>query len=81
MKQVRYDRAALRALHRHRNMRARIEEKLADYAANPASFTNVVKRLTTGDLRLRIGNFRVIFSETQTHIDVLDLGPRGDIFE
>jgi len=81
MKQVRYDRAALRALHRHRNMRRRIEEKLAAYAADPASLANVVKRLTSGDLRLRIGDFRVVFRETQTHIDVLDLGPRGDIYE
>jgi mRNA interferase RelE/StbE len=81
MKQVRYDRAALRALYRHRNMRRRIEEKLAAYATDPASMTNVVKRLTTGDLRLRVGDFRVIFRETPGHIDVLDLGPRGDIYE
>jgi mRNA interferase RelE/StbE len=62
-------------------MRKRIEEKLAAYAADPAPFANVVRRLTTGDLRLRIGDFRVIFRETQTHIDVLDLGPRGGIYE
>jgi mRNA interferase RelE/StbE len=80
MKQVRYDRAALRALYRHKNMRERIEEKIAAYAADPASMANMVKRLTTGDLRLRIGNFRVIFRETPTHIDVLDLGLRGDVY-
>lgn len=81
MKRIRYDRAALRALHRHRNMRIRIEEKLAAYATDPASMANMVKRLSTGDLRLRVGSFRVIFRETPTHIDVLDLGPRGDIYE
>jgi PP-loop superfamily ATP-utilizing enzyme len=43
MKRVRYNRAAVRALYRHKNMRVRIEEKIAAYAVDPASMANMVK--------------------------------------
>jgi mRNA interferase RelE/StbE len=44
---------------------------------------NVFPGLVVNDdkLRLRIGDFRVIFSETPETITVLDIGPRGDIYE
>jgi len=31
--------------------------------------------------RLRVGDFRVIFTETADTITVLDIGPRGGIYE
>jgi mRNA interferase RelE/StbE len=31
--------------------------------------------------RLRSGDYRVIFEETETQIRVLAIGPRGDIYE
>jgi mRNA interferase RelE/StbE len=35
----------------------------------------------TDRLRLRLGDFRVIFRETATEVIVLDLGPRGSIYD
>ena len=62
-------------------MALRIMSKLEDYAANPAAFTNVVTEMVGQDyMRLRIGDFRVLFQETSTEIIVLDLGPRGGIY-
>jgi mRNA interferase RelE/StbE len=57
--------------------------KVSAYAADPASGANNVTALKgeEGSLRLRIGDFRVIFEETETEIVVLDIGPRGGIYE
>jgi mRNA interferase RelE/StbE len=47
-----------------------------------ASQGNNVKQLVGVDAkRLRIGDFRVIFTETNDTITVLDIGPRGGIYE
>jgi mRNA interferase RelE/StbE len=41
-----------------------------------------VKSLVGVDARrLRVGDFRVIFAETADTITVLDIGPRGGIYE
>jgi mRNA-degrading endonuclease RelE of RelBE toxin-antitoxin system len=43
---------------------------------------NNVKRLSgVHALRLRVGGYRVIFCETAETITILDIGPRGDIYE
>jgi mRNA interferase RelE/StbE len=81
VKQVRYTRSAVRALRRHRNVAGRIVEKIEAYARDPASLTNMVVMMTTGYRRLRVGDFRVIFRETATEIEVLDIGPRGGIYQ
>jgi len=62
-------------------MVARIVEKIEAYANDGTALSNMIKTLTTGDRRLRIGDFRVIFRETETTIDVLDIGPRGSIYD
>jgi mRNA-degrading endonuclease RelE of RelBE toxin-antitoxin system len=81
VKTISYTRAAVRALRRHRNMAARITAKIADYAANPA-LENVVTEMVGKDYqRLRVGGFRVLFRETATEVVVLDVGPRGSIYE
>jgi mRNA interferase RelE/StbE len=74
-------RAAARALRKHRNMASRIMAKVEAYAADSAAFANVVTEMVGTDyMRLRVGDFRVLFRETATEITVLDLGPRGGIY-
>jgi mRNA interferase RelE/StbE len=73
---------AAHALRRHANREKLIRSKITQYAKNPASQANNVKRLTGVDaLRLRVGDFRVIFSETAEKITIIDIGPRGDIYD
>ena len=83
MKEVRYLPQARKALLRHRAEAARIVAKIAAYASNPATQANNVKRLkgSTPILRLRIGAYRVLFSEDRTSNTVIDIGPRGSIYE
>jgi mRNA interferase RelE/StbE len=55
---------------------------VAQALADPAAQVNNVKKLTgINACRLRVGGFRVIFSETAETIAVLDIGPRGDIYD
>ena len=63
---------------RAKQIRAKIEQ----YAAEPAALANNVIQLRgSGAKRLRIAGFRVLFTETDTTITVLDVGPRGEIYE
>jgi mRNA interferase RelE/StbE len=79
---VLYTRAAARALRRHGNMAARITAKVEAYAADPAALANMVTEMVGEDyMRLRVGDFRVLFRETATEITVLDIGPRGGIYD
>jgi mRNA interferase RelE/StbE len=64
-------------LRRHRNLAARIVGKIEAYAKDPDSLANMVITMSTGYRRLRVGDFRVIFRESTTEIEVLDIGPRG----
>ena len=82
MKTIVYTVTAALALRKHANRAKLIRSKITQYATNPASQANNVKRLTGVDaLRLRVGDFRVIFSETAEKITVIDIGPRGDIYD
>ena len=82
MKKVLYTRAAARALRKHGNMAARITAKITDYAEDPDALANVVTEMVGKDyMRLRLGDFRVLFRETATEITVLDIGPRGSIYD
>lgn len=81
MKTISYSIRAAGALRTHANRAKLIRTKIAQYAADPASQANNVKRLRGADaLRLRIGDFRVIFTETTETITILDIGPRGGIY-
>lgn len=57
--------------------------KISAYAADPASQANNVKRLTGRPeiMRLRVGNFRVLFTEADDDVLVIDIGPRGSIYD
>jgi mRNA interferase RelE/StbE len=56
--------------------------KIEDYAKDPISLANVVTEMVGNDRRrLRVGNFRVLFRGTASEIIVLDIGPRGSIYD
>ena len=83
MKEVRYSRAAAKVLARMAaRLRKRIMVKIVQYAADPASqAANVTALKGRTGKRLRIGDWRVIFDETETAIEVLVIGPRGSVYE
>ena len=59
-----------------------IRSKIEQYAAAPASLANNVKKLQGRDgYRLRVGDWRVIFDQDDVVLDVLQIGPRGSIYE
>jgi mRNA-degrading endonuclease RelE of RelBE toxin-antitoxin system len=41
----------------------------------------MVLTMSTGYRRLRVGDFRVIFRETAAELEILDIGPRGGIYD
>jgi len=83
MKQITYARSAVKSLRRMpKNEAVRVRQKIEQYARDPASLAqNVVKLQGRDGYRLRVGDWRVIFSEDGTVIDVIDVGPRGGIYE
>lgn len=82
MKQVVYLTAALKSLRKHRADAARIVAKIDAYARTPEAMANNVKQLTGSDeMRLRVADYRVIFTETETQIIVSRIGPRGSVYE
>ncbi|PYF05059.1 mRNA-degrading endonuclease RelE of RelBE toxin-antitoxin system [Rhodopseudomonas faecalis] len=82
MKSIAYTATAARALLRHANKAKLIRGKIEQYAADPASQARNVKSLTGRNVsRLRVQNYRVLFNETADAITVLDIGPRGEIYD
>jgi mRNA interferase RelE/StbE len=82
MKTIFYTRTAAIALRRHANRTKLIRKKIAQYAEDAASQANNVKSLVGVDAkRLRVGDYRVIFTETNDTITILDVGPRGGIYQ
>lgn len=60
----------------------RIRKKIEQYAESPATLANLVKKLQGRDgYRLRVGDYRVIFDQDGTVMDVLQIGPRGSVYE
>ena len=74
MLNVSYTEDALRDLRRIGRVAAvRVMEKVAAYAAKPSAFTNRVKRLKgSGYLRLRVGDYRVVW--------VIHIGHRREVY-
>ena len=82
VKAVMYTKVALRSLQTHGNRAKQIRAKIEQYAANPATLANNVIQLSGSTAkRLRVSGFRVLFTETESTITVLDLGPRSGIYE
>lgn len=82
MKTITYRRAAQRKLGKlPANEREKIVLKINQYAENPESLTNnVIKMQGEAHYRLRIGDWRVVFDEFDTVIDVIKIGSRGSIY-
>ena len=83
MKEIAYSKASLKTLRRlPANEAKRIVAKIEQYAKAPASLANNVKRLTGSPyIRLRVGDWRVIIDDKGNVLDVLQIGPRGSIYE
>jgi mRNA interferase RelE/StbE len=82
MKPVVLHPAARKALRRMPvNEANRILEKIAAYAADPHSQANNVTALRgRPGIRLRVGDWRVIMEDGEV-LEVLQVGPRGGIYE
>lgn len=82
MKQVSYKPAASRALRRMpANTARRIMDKVDAYASDPESQRNNIKALKgMHAIRLRVGDWRVIMYDGVV-LDILDIGPRGSIYD
>ena len=84
MKNITFSKDALRTLLRMpANMARIIRGKLDEYAADPASLRNNVKALKgePGVLRLRVGDWRILFTEGGEVIAVIRIAPRGQAYE
>lgn len=83
-KSIEFTKAAAKALRKmDQAIAVRIIAKIEQYAADPASLANNVKVLVgmDGVLRLRVGDWRVIFTEDLVIILVLKVGHRSEIYE
>ena len=82
MKRIVFLKPALMALKAHQNVAPRLREKVAVYAADPASLANVVTELRGSSMkRLRVGDFRILFEETETEILVSKIATRGSVYD
>lgn len=84
MRVVRYSRDALKTLEGLPSKTARrIREKVAQYAADPTTQANNVKALkgANGYLRLRVGDWRIIFTDDGAVVAIVRIGARGSVYE
>lgn len=65
------------------NVERLIRAKIEQLAADPRALANNVKALKGGEsrMRLRIGDWRVIYRVEEDRLVVLDVGPRGGIYD
>jgi mRNA interferase RelE/StbE len=82
MKAVRYLRDAQAALRRHSNVASRLRKAIGEYAADPAAHANNATRLVGSSARrLRVGDYRIVFEETDAEIIVTRIAPRGSAYD
>jgi mRNA interferase RelE/StbE len=82
MKAIIYAATAARAMVRHPKRAKLIKAKIVQYAENLAAQARNIKPLVGVDAsRLRVQDFRVLFRETADTITILDIGPRGGIYD
>lgn len=82
-RRVSFTRSALRALaHMPANVAQRIRVKIDQYAQEPQSLANNVTALKgSGFIRMRVGDWRVIMDADTLTVLVIDIGPRGGIYD
>lgn len=79
MKEIRYTKAALKSMSRlPLDARRIIAAKLARYAETGAG--DVTKLVGDGGARLRTGDYRAVFDETDTVVEVIAVGHRREIY-
>ncbi len=84
MKQIAYSRDALRSLSRMpTNVSRLIRSKVEQYAAEPSAQANNVKALKgyAGVHRLRVGDWRITFTESGEIIAIIKVAPRGKAYD
>jgi mRNA interferase RelE/StbE len=84
MKAVAYSQLALKTLGRiPTNEARRIRGKIEQYAADPKSLANNVTALKGRHplLRLRVGDWRVIMNDGGVVLAIVEVGPRGGIYD
>lgn len=84
MKQVEYSRNAAKVLQQiDRATARRIKDKVRQYAKDPASLANNVITMKGGDdlRRMRVGDWRVIFTEDLVVVLVIRVAPRGGAYD
>lgn len=83
MKQISYTKAAIRVLRRMPANTAKLTRtKIEAYATDPASQANNVKSLKGREgIILRVGDWRVIMDDQGNVLAVLEIGPRGGIYD
>lgn len=82
-RQITFTKQAAKALLKMPANTARlIRGKIDQLAADPESLGNNVKALKGSDYhRLRVGDWRVIYSMDMVILAVIEIGPRGDIYD
>jgi mRNA interferase RelE/StbE len=81
VKTILYLRDARSALRRHSNVADRLRRALTQYAEDPLSHVNNVTQLVGESAkRMRVGDFRIIFEETDDAIIVSRIAPRGSAY-
>ncbi|RIA35375.1 mRNA-degrading endonuclease RelE of RelBE toxin-antitoxin system [Hephaestia caeni] len=83
-REVTYTKAALKALVRMpANASKLIRSKVTQYAAAPDALANNVTTMKGGSgyVRMRVGDWRVIMDADTMTVLVIDIGPRGGIYD
>lgn len=83
MRAIRYTRQALKALRRMpADTAQRIVAKIEQYAQEPETQANNVTALKGREgIRLRVGDWRIIMNDDGVVLAVLEIGPRGRVYE
>ena len=83
MRAISYTRQALKALRRMpADTAQRIIAKIEQYVQEPETQANNVAALKGREgMRLRVGDWRVIMNDGGVVLAVLEIGPRGSVYE
>ena len=83
MRAISYTRQALKALRRMpADTAQRIISKIEQYAQEPETQANNVTALKGREgISLRVGDWRVIMNDDGVVLAVLEIGPRGSVYE
>jgi mRNA interferase RelE/StbE len=83
MATLKIDRAAFRILAKlPANVRGQLLWKALQLAEDSYGLGQNIKRLKgEGSMRLRVGDWRIIYEPIEDGVEVLAIGPRGNVYE